>query len=132
AQYAEGRRIVSYVALGETRDGEVVKPSWLWTTVERSGEPHDFDSFRVFVWSLRRHRYETGHIERNLIGYLPVLTDPVSGPKSAERVPGFSILVEKKDGLRYRRSFAFVQNLVRFAGETQVETPSQPPSPQPP
>src|SRR5262249_30761200 len=34
AQYAEGRRICSYFPLGETRDGDKVKPSWLWTTVE--------------------------------------------------------------------------------------------------
>src|SRR5205814_5834792 len=62
AQYAEGRRIVSYFVLGETRDKELVKPSWLWTTVERGLTPYDFDSFRVFVWSLRHHRYETAHI----------------------------------------------------------------------
>ena len=130
AQYAEGRRIVSYFALGETRDGKIVKPSWLWTTVEHSSEPYDFDSFRVFVWSLRHHRYETGHIERNLKGYFPVLTGPVPGPKNSggERVPGFSIVVEKKDGLRYRRSFAFVGNMVRFSGEERVENPPEPAS----
>jgi len=126
AQYAEGRRIVSYFALGETRDKELVKPSWLWTTVERGLTPYDFDSFRVFVWSLRHHRYETAHIERNLIGYFPVLTAPVPMPKSgkAERVPGFSILMDKKDGLRYRRNYSFVQNMVRFSTEERVETPS--------
>ena len=26
AQYAEGKRIVSYFSLGETRDGQLVKP----------------------------------------------------------------------------------------------------------
>src|SRR5258707_2719362 len=95
AQYAEGRRITSYFPLGETRDGESVKQSWLWTTVERGLEPNDFDSFRVFIWSLRRHRYETAHIERNLKGFFPVLTHPVAAPKargaagSGEKVPGF-------------------------------------------
>ena len=69
AQYAEGRRITSYFPLGETRDGKIVKPNWLWTTVEHGLQPYDFDSFRVFVWSLRHHRYETGHIERNLKGF---------------------------------------------------------------
>src|SRR3954463_16108772 len=82
AQYAEGRRISSYLPLGETRDGDLVKQSWLWTTSERGLEPHDFDSFRVFIWSLRRHRYETAHIERNLTGFFPVLTHPVAAPKS--------------------------------------------------
>ena len=34
AQYAEGHRIVSYFALGETQDGDQKKTTWLWTTVE--------------------------------------------------------------------------------------------------
>ena len=128
-QYAEGRRITSYFQLGETRDGKIVKPSWLWTTVEHGLQPHDFDSFRVFVWSLRHHRYETAHIERNLIGFFPVLTHPVAPPKfrnakdaspSGGKVPGFSVLIQKKDGLRYRRSFAFFGNVVRFSSEERV------------
>lgn len=133
AQYAEGRRITSYFSLGETRDGKIVKPSWLWTTVEHGLQPYDFDSFRVFVWSLRHHRYETGHIERNLKGFFPVLTHPVAVPKarnakdaagSEGKVPGFSVLIEKKDGLRYRRSYAFVGNMVRFSGEERVGAPT--------
>src|SRR5579859_982871 len=118
AQYAEGRRISSYFPLGETHDGKLVKPTWLWTTVEQGLQPYDFDSFRVFVWSLRHHRYETGHIERNLKGFFPVLTHPVALPKAksgATKVPGFSIIIEKKDGLRYRRSYAFVENRVRLS-----------------
>jgi hypothetical protein len=126
AQYAEGRRITSYFPLGETHDGSVVKPTWLWTTVEQGLQPHDFDSFRVFVWSLRHHRYETGHIERNLRGFFPVLTHPVDLPKAKTpaKVPGFSIVIVKKDGARYRRSFAFVENRVRLVGEERVETAS--------
>jgi hypothetical protein len=130
AQYAEGRRITSYFPLGNTRDGSLVKPSWLWTTVEQGLQPHDFDSFRVFVWSLRHHRYETAHIERYLKGFFPVLTHPVAAPRarnvkesssSGAKVPGFSLLIEKKDGLRYRRSYAFVANAVRFSGEERVD-----------
>jgi len=99
--------------------------------VEGSAEPYDFDSFRVFVWSARRHHYETAYIERNVKGFLPVITGPVPAPKTrsaksaepgVERVPGFSILLEKKDGLRYRRSFAFLENRVRFSGDELVET----------
>ena len=85
AQYAEGRRITSYLPLGETHDGQTVKKSWLWTTVDIGRQPHDFDSFRVFVWSLRRHRYETAHIERNLNGFFPVLTHPVAAPRAPRR-----------------------------------------------
>src|SRR5207247_3613074 len=84
---------------------------------------------RGAVLSLRRHRYENAHIERSLRGFYPVLIHPVALPKglggkgSGEKVPGFSILVEKKDGLRYRRSYAFFGNLVRLSGEERVEAP---------
>ncbi len=71
AQYAEGHRITSYFPLGEVRDGDLVKHDWLWTTIAKGLEPYEFDSFRVFVWSLRRHRYETAAIERGLKGYFP-------------------------------------------------------------
>jgi hypothetical protein len=102
----------------------VVKPTWLWTTVEKGLQPQDFDSFRVFVWSLRHHRYETGHIERNLKGFFPVLTHSVNQPKgkTTVKVPGFSIVIEKKDGTRYQRSYAFVENRVRLVGEERLET----------
>ncbi len=132
AQYAEGRRITSYFPLGETHDGKVVKPTWLWTTVEQGLQPYDFDSFRVFVWSLRHHRYETGHIERNLRGFFPVLTHPVDLPKgkSTAKVPGFSIVIEKKDGARYRRNYAYVENRVRLSGEERVETTPAPIAPE--
>ena len=71
AQYAEGHRITSYFSLGEVRDGEQIKHNWLWTTLSSRLQPYQFDSFRVFSWSLRRHRYETTYIERRLTGYLP-------------------------------------------------------------
>ncbi len=140
AQYAEGRRITSYLPLGETHDGTVVKTTWLWTTIESGRQPRDFDSFRVFVWSLRRHRYETAHIERNLSGFFPVLTHPVAAPRvrsakdppasGAGKVPGFSIVVEKQDGVRYRRNYAFVENRVRLSGEERVDAESAPSAPE--
>ncbi|HWD99258.1 MAG TPA: SH3 domain-containing protein, partial [Bryobacteraceae bacterium] len=73
AQYAEGHRITSYFSLGKIQDGDLKKDIWLWTTSEKLGEDHDFDSYRVFVWSLRRHRYETAYIQRREIGFFPVL-----------------------------------------------------------
>ncbi len=130
AQYAEGKRISSYFSLGETRDEDRVKHTWLWTTISSSTQPYDFDSFRVFIWSLRRHRYETAYIERNLKGYFPVKLEQVrygAPPKSkhgetgSNLYPGFSICMEKRDGNRSRRSFAFMTNIVRFAGERPCE-----------
>jgi len=131
AQYAEGHRIVSYFSLGSVRDGDQQKETWLWTTVGDGTRPWDFDSFRVFVWSGRRHRYETEYIERNVIGYSPVEIQPVrfSGGKgknapAGEEYAGFSVCVEKKDGQRYRRQYAVLNTVVRFAGEQPCETPA--------
>jgi hypothetical protein len=40
----------------------------------KDGLSVDFDSFRIFTWNLRRHRYETAYRERNIMGFLPVVT----------------------------------------------------------
>jgi hypothetical protein len=117
AQYAEGHRITSYFALSDVRDGEVVKHNWLWTTITSSGSgdhAYDFDSFRVFTWSLRRHRYETAYIQRNVEGYFPVLTRPA----------GFSVCVVNRSGARTRRSYSFIATTVRLAGEQPCEAPA--------
>ncbi len=111
AQYAEGHRITSYFALSDVADGGVVKHNWLWTTVAGGIHPYDFDSFRVFTWSLRRHRYETAYIQRNVEGYFPVLAKPA----------GFSVCVTNAAGQRVRRSYSFQINTVRFAGEQPCE-----------
>lgn len=129
AQYAEGHRIVSYFPLGIIQDGDEKKNIWLWTTIAGSGEPYDFDSFRVFVWSLRHHRYETAYIQRNLEGYEPVQLDEVPyGGKGAGvspgKYPGFSVCVLKRDGQKMRQQFVMLGNTVRYAGE-------QPCAPQP-
>ena len=111
AQYAEGRRITSYFPLGETRDGGEVKKIWLWTTIEQSLQPYDFDSYRVFVWSLRHHRYETAYIQRRVTGYFPVLVEP----------PGFSVCVNAAVGRRVRRVYSLNGIAVRPAGEKPCE-----------
>ena len=129
AQYAEGKRIVSYFPLGEVPDGDLKKKIWLWTTTADSKQPWDFDSFRVFSWSLRRHRYETAYIERNLKGYAPVLLKEVelTSKSGASSMPGFSICVEKKDGQRVRREYALLGVAIRFSGDHPCEAP--PPAP---
>ena len=49
-QYAERRRIISYVSLGEVEDRSGnPKKTWLWTQVGRSKQQHDFDLYRVFM-----------------------------------------------------------------------------------
>ena len=125
AQYAEGHRIVSYFPLGTVQDGGEQKNAWLWTTIGGGGQQYDFDSLRVFVWSLRHRRYETAYVEHNIEGYEPVLLKQVQygGGKgtAAGRYPGFSVCIQKSDGTRYRQEFALLGNIVRFAGEQPCE-----------
>jgi hypothetical protein len=113
AQYAEGHRITSYFALSDVRDGDVVKHNWLWTTISSGDHPYDFDSYRVFTWSLRRHRYETAYIQRNVEGYFPVLARPAD----------FSVCVVDRSGARMRRSYSFIVTTVRLAGQQPCEAP---------
>lgn len=125
AQYAEGHRIVSYHSLGHVQDGDLKKPIWLWTTI-RGREAWDFDGFRVFMWSLKRHRYETAYIERTVRGYWPVLLNDVNyggGRGEPGKYPGFSLCLEKADGQKYRREYAVLGNVVRYAGERPCELP---------
>lgn len=125
AQYAEGRRIVSYFSLGTVQDGDQKKNIWVWTTVGGGTHNYDFDNFRVFVWSLRHHRYETSYIERNVVGYEPVTLETVT--YSGAKYPGFSVCTLGKDGTKSRREFALLSNVVRYAGARpcEAQTPAQ-------
>lgn len=52
-------------------DGE--KPQFLGVGVTGpEGQPCDFTLLRVYTWHLGHHRYETGFVESNLCGRLPV------------------------------------------------------------
>ncbi len=131
AQYAEGHRIMAYFSLGDVHDGQKVKTNWLWATVTPGLTAYDFDSIRVFNWSVRRHRYETSFIERNLQGYCPIELHPVPEPTSLrgkgtdKKLPGFSILVEKDDGKRYRRDYALYDTRVRLALQEAAPEPAE-------
>ena len=125
AQYAEGHRVTAYLSLGDVQDKlkDETKSNWLWTTA--SGlRPYDFDSFRVFVWSSKRHHYETAYIERNVKGYYPVET--VSLPGQDEKA--FSVVLEDKDGKLYKRTYAFNGYHMRMISKTPYEPP--PPLPE--
>ena len=123
AQYAEGHRITSYFALGQVRDRDAVKNNWLWTTIAKGGEPYEFDSFRVFVWSLKHHRYETAYIERNVVGYYPVQVS------TTDSSPSFSVVLEGNDGRRYRKTYSFEGFHIRMVAKEpytqapEVDTP---------
>ncbi len=116
AQYAEGHRITSYFAIGQVRDDGAVKNNWLWTTITKGGVPYEFDSFRVFVWSQRHHRYETAYIERNVVGYYPVRVSEIDSS------PSFSVVVEGVDGRRYRKTYSFQGFRVRMVSRVLEAT----------
>jgi hypothetical protein len=134
AQYAEGKRITAYLALGDVRDGDEVKHNWLWTTADSSLKTAEFDSFRVFVWSKSRHRYETAFIERNVTGFYPVeladvtpgkLAKPTGGrnrerDQNADQEKGFSVMVQDKDGTLYKRTYGFSGYHVRLISKIPV------------
>jgi SH3-like domain-containing protein len=141
AQYAEGKRITAYLALGEVQDGDQLKHNWLWTTAASDLKNAEFDSFRVFVWSKSRHRYETAFIERNVTGFYPVeladvaaaeAGDNTGGKKirgrnrerdrdqNADQERGFSVLVQDKDGALYKRIYGFSGYHVRLISKTPV------------
>lgn len=125
AQYAEGHRITSYFSLGEVRDNEKVKHNWLWTTLAARNAPYQFDSFRVFVWSLARHRYETAYVERNLTGYHPVEVGSVryKDGRRERSVPSFSIIARDKEGNVVRRTYAFAGQFVRLVKSEPWDVP---------
>ena len=92
AQYAEGHRITSYFALGHPDGKNGDKNDWLWTTIAKGQEPYEFDSFRVFVWSRKHHRYETAYIERKVVGHYPIEVD------NSGAAPRFSLILEQDGG----------------------------------
>ncbi|HEX6895201.1 MAG TPA: SH3 domain-containing protein [Bryobacteraceae bacterium] len=101
AQYAEGHRITSYFPLGQVEDQDQKKTNWLWTTITKGLEPYEFDSFRVFVWSRKHHRYETAYIERKVTGHFPVEVN------NTGEAPSFSLVLEDDDGKLLRKTYSF-------------------------
>ena len=124
-QYAERRRVISYFPLGEVEDRSGnPKKTWLWTQVGRSKQQHDFDLYRVFMWSRRRGVYQTIGIERGLTGYLPVVFHPKLVTKRGAG-PGFSITVERK-GKRASRTYVLIRYRVYRVAEEAAPPPAAP------
>jgi hypothetical protein len=122
AQYAEGHVITSYLSLG--KDAKSGKDNWLWTTRAAGLQDHDFDSFRVFVWSTKRSRYETAYIERNVRGRFPIEIQGAPGADSS----AFSVVLEDaKDGQLYKRTYAFSGYRVKMASKVAYQPPPQAP-----
>ena len=123
AQYAEGHRITAYLPLGEVKEKgrDQSKHNWLWTTSSAGQHPFEFDSFRVFVWSTKRHHYETAFIERNVQGFYPI--EPVALPGQEENA--FSVVLGEKDGKLYKRTYGFTGYHVRMISKIPYNPPGE-------
>jgi len=126
AQYAEGHRVTAYLALGDVQDKDrnETKNNWLWTTASAGLRLYDFDSFRVFVWSPKRHHYETAYVARNVKGYYPVETVSLDG----QNEKAFSVVLEDKDSKLYKCIYAFSGFHMRMISKTPYDPP--PPLPE--
>ena len=116
AQYSEGARITSYFILGDVEDEGVTKHHWLWTTSREDGLPYDFQSFRIFTYVVRRHRYETALIERNIEGYYPIEVTP-------GKTPRFSLILREADGKLYKKTWVMEGYICRKVGEELYKPP---------
>jgi SH3-like domain-containing protein len=103
-RYAEGQRVVGAYILTTVNDPEAEQEDKnipIYVTVMspyKAGLTFDFDQVRVFTWSLKKHRYETGFRDKNIEGYLPVTIkmapDPYGkSPTATTPAPTFSYKV---------------------------------------
>ena len=99
--YAEGQRYVGVYVLNKVFDSEANTPNHQvpqYLTVlspPKSGLPFDFDQVRVFTWSVKRHRYETGFRLHPIKGYLPVRLLP----PTSSGAPVFSFQIASGDNV---------------------------------
>ena len=114
AQYAEGQRIQAAFVLNTVQDSEKgqVAQYVVLLNENRDGLPYDFDQVRVFTWNLKRHRYETGYRERNIVGYFPVLASTEDFGKEGT-MPIFTVRKQNEDGSFTERKYRLIGNIVR-------------------
>ena len=100
-RYGEGQKFVGAYVLSTVHDEDApgdVKDVPAYLTVlapYKAGLPYDFDQVRVFTWSTKMHRYETGFREKNIEGFLPVqvmkMKDPAGKSATAQmELPAFT------------------------------------------
>ena len=122
AQYAEGRRITSYFALGEVFDPSIgeAKTTWLWTQIGKGVEDADFDRIRVFKWSKSRSVYQTIKLERGLKGRLPVVIKQPDNPAKED----YSFIIQvQQNGVWVERTYRIEGQRVVTVGEQPARPP---------
>lgn len=103
-RYSEGQRMVGAYVLTTVHDPEAPQdnkdiPEYVTVMGPyKAGLPYDFDQVRVFIWNVKKHRYETSYRDRNIEGYLPVevkmAADPYGKtPAAAVPAPTYSYRV---------------------------------------
>ncbi|HLI75504.1 MAG TPA: SH3 domain-containing protein [Acidobacteriaceae bacterium] len=113
ARYAEGQRIVGAYVLTNAEDPEsnIVNNGQPVTSIPeyvtvlspyKAGLPYDFNQVRVFIWNVKKHRYETAYREHNIAGFLPVQIglkkDPYNkDPHFDGALPSFTVKVLPAD-----------------------------------
>jgi SH3-like domain-containing protein len=117
AQYAEGQRIQACFVLNRVHDEEReqdkdVAQYLVLMTENKDGKPFDFNSFRIFTWNLRKHRYETAYRERNIMGFLPVTVGTQNFDKEGTQ-PVFTLKLENEDGQTSDHTYRLAGPLVR-------------------
>jgi hypothetical protein len=103
-QYAEDKRIVGAWVLTKVSDPDSDAPDHqvpeYLTVLDplKAGLPFDYDEVRVFTWSIKHHRYETGFRLHPIRGYLPVRVFTQNTPKG--NLPAFSIQIAGNNDVR--------------------------------
>ena len=103
-RYSEGQRMVGAYVLTTVNDPEAPQdnkdiPEYVTVLGPyKAGLPYDFDQVRVFIWNVKKHRYETAYRDKNIEGYLPVevkmAADPYGkSPAAAVSAPTYSYRV---------------------------------------
>lgn len=156
-RYAEGQRIVGAYVLNTVNDPEAPQddkniPQYLTVmSPYKAGLPYDFDQVRLFIWNVKRHRYETGFRDRNIEGYLPVqifkAKDPTEKPPlGTMELPAFRYRLLTEDsppvmpdpttgaivpGKTFTKAYRLEGNIVRRL-LAPGEVPPEPAHPEPP
>lgn len=128
---ANGHRIMAALPLGDVEDEGQKKTHWLWATINDRLRPYQFDSVRLFAYSLKRHRMETVLWEKEIRGFYPLRTEQVQVTEKQQTVtlPGFSIITEAPDGSRWKSYYAFSGMRAKLIRKEPMEKPWEAPRP---
>jgi hypothetical protein len=119
-QSSEHIDIVAWFEINRAVDSTgAVKPEYLvMGTRDGEGRPCDFTLIRVFTWSPKRHRYETGFIERGLCGSLPVQVVPATTPGGKARFNFSNVGLKGQENRQYEMTLTTVHRINSGAAET--------------